>query len=177
MPIKQRVAVVSCIVLFLSTNSYRAYAHQLIPDTTHTTGAILHMTPNDDPVAGTVTGIYYEMQSKELVSKAAITMMVESSEGGIREVLPVVVTNETVSSSFTFPNKNLYYLTLTVTPIDDRRVIIIRSPVRIIASSKGANPARKVPSAIRVGIVVTVWAFTALVVVGFKNRKKIIKSS
>lgn len=60
-------------VLTIMSFSQKAYAHVLVSDESNTVGAVLHITPDDDPIAGESAHIFFDVQDKN--SLAALTAL------------------------------------------------------------------------------------------------------
>ena len=103
--------VLSAAGLLLYTPSVSAHVH--ITDTTKEIGAILHIQPDDDPVAGESSHIYYDIQNQSLMSERSnIRLAVKSDEGSTD--VPITVNNNGINADYTFPTIGAYTLILSV---------------------------------------------------------------
>jgi hypothetical protein len=153
-----------------------AMAHVLVVDTTGKVGAVLHVTPDDDPIAGATTGIYYEVQTKESLEKSIINLTIKSDTGSIQESIPVSTHGRTIASAFDFPIRGLYYIDLTITP-QDSAPIIFHTSERVTQGISGASAANPVPVWANAGLILSVWSLFLLSIAGFRHRKQIVKQS
>ena len=155
-----------------------ALAHILVADSSNTAGAVLHVTPEDDPVAGETTGIYYEVGSKIDLKSSKVSLIISSDTGGINLAIPVTIHDQTVSAGFNFPVRGLYFLTLRIAPNEKTgKEIVFTSSQRVTHSLKGANPAVEVPTWARAGLILSVWAVLLLLLVAIKRRRLIAGQS
>jgi hypothetical protein len=154
-----------------------ASAHVVVPDTTGKTGAIFHVTPDDDPIAGATTGLYYELDPSSNLQTATATLLITSASGGISETVPATLKGQTVSASFDFPVRDLYYLSLSVVPADHSLPALTFNSSQRITHSSGANPEVVVPIWAKLGILASVWSLTLLFLTAIRRRRAIIKKS
>ncbi len=99
-------------------------AHEL--ETNQTVGAVLHMSPEDDPIVGEQTGFYFEFKDKESKfspEKCVCTFSIEESGKEIysqnlfqNNTTPTL---ENASAYFTFPKKAIYKVKIVGEPIED----------------------------------------------------------
>jgi hypothetical protein len=154
----------------------RAEAHVLIADTTNKIGAIVHFSPDDEPVAGGISGIYFDVPSNIDIALSNPELEIDSSNGSIRELVPVTINGQTISAAFEFPLRDLYNIDLSFSP-PGRTPLQFHYSVRITSSLYGANPSPHVAAWVKVGLLLSVWSLLALIVVAIKQRKEIAKAS
>lgn len=158
-----------------------AQAHVLIPDNTEKIGAILHLSPDDDPVARKLTGIHFEVQASIDLKKSAANMVVESGDGGIKETIPAVTDGTAVFAQVVFPLPGLYYVTLVIDPPGSNPASsqprTFRTAVQVTRIANGTKVTPHVPEWAKVGLVLTQWLMAALVLIIIGRRKRIIKQS
>lgn len=100
--------------LFLLLNTPIANAHVLITDTTEQIGAILHVQPDDDPIAGTEDTLFFDIQNKNLPETISNINLTITDAQGKTQVIPTTSRKNTVSAKYTFPAQGLYTLTLSL---------------------------------------------------------------
>lgn len=109
------------LILFLSILPSQASAHVLKSDST--VGAVIHVTPDDDPVAGEPTDFYFEFKDTENKFKPENC----NCQGAILQNGTEIYSSslfqnstnpslENASFSFTFPEKNIYKVKVTGNP-------------------------------------------------------------
>lgn len=108
--------VLYCLILifcFVIAIPKPADAHVLITDNTGTIGAILHITPDDDPIAGQPSSLYFDIQNKSFSKHShKLELSITNDEGQVTQV-PVFVAGSSVSASYTFPQQGVYKIILT----------------------------------------------------------------
>jgi hypothetical protein len=87
-----------------------AAAHVLLSDTSHRIGAILHIDPGDDPIAGQPSTIILLLQQTMSVDTGA-TLHVSGI--GIATDLPMHAHGQYLSARYTFPAQGQYTLRIT----------------------------------------------------------------
>lgn len=150
-----------------------ASAHVLLTDTTGSVGAILHIMPDDDPVAGESSDIYFDRQGA--ASKAAeVKLTVTSSEGDVSEVR-LDTTNSLSTGEYTFPAQGVYELAFTSK--GESGTYVFQQSQRVsrgVMVSGAATQQHIWAEALMVGSVV---GFFALLVIMFNRRKQIAQQS
>lgn len=87
-----------------------ALAHVLIMDDTGTKGAILHITPDDNPIAGEPAALYLDIQDG---AKSSANLTVEDTNG-TAETVEARVDGSLAVFAYTFPAQGVYRLTFRV---------------------------------------------------------------
>lgn len=87
-----------------------ASAHVLITDETQTRGAILHIVPDDDPVAGKPATIFFDTQGGLLIEASQVTLTITASESGTNTPIETKRDGSLVTAQYTFPSQGLYQL-------------------------------------------------------------------
>ncbi len=106
-------------VFIASSNT--AYAHVL--KTNGSVGAVMHVTPDDDPIAGEESGFYFEFKDKENKFKPENCDCTISILQSGKEIFsqPLFSNNadpslSNASFSFTFPQRDVYKIKITGKP-------------------------------------------------------------
>lgn len=92
-----------------------ANAHVLITNDSKRFSAILHVEPDDDPVAGTKDDIFFDIQSKFLENEDFSATLTIKDPSGQQVELPVAIHQNTIRATYAFPSQGAYELTLTIT--------------------------------------------------------------
>lgn len=88
-------------------------AHILIKDETSTKGAILHIQPGDDPVAGKPATLYFDTQSK---NDSRVIPIITNDETKVTETLSSVQASGSLTTiPYTFPAQGTYTLQFNIT--------------------------------------------------------------
>ncbi len=108
-------------MLALAAAPISATAHSLKID--GTVGAVLHLSPSDDPLAGPVTSGYLEFKSDAQAfefSDYDISLSVSAQSGNVAHAIPKEDLKETsentLAFSYAFPKKGVYQLTVAGAP-------------------------------------------------------------
>lgn len=104
-----------CAFLCMSTAS--AKAHVLIADTTNEIGAVLHISPDDDPIAGEPSELFFEIQSKAVSVNSHSFVLTVTDSVGVKVYVPINPTGNTVSATYTFHSQGVYTIVLLAEPL------------------------------------------------------------
>lgn len=96
-----------------------AFAHVL--ETANSIGAVLHVEPHDDPIAGQPSKIRFAVTDKSgrFQAKQCNCTLTISRDGSSQSYSPTLLDQSSVTFSATFPEKAVYTLTLTGNPQED----------------------------------------------------------
>lgn len=83
-------------------------AHVLITDESHTKGAILHLTPDDDPIAGQEATLYFDTQAHT----NAVSVSIQSEDGEVSNIA-MKLEGALATARYIFPTQGVYRLTFT----------------------------------------------------------------
>lgn len=87
-----------------------ASAHVLVTDQAGTQGAILHIIPDDDPVAGQTARLYFETQDGLLEGKASQVELTVTNSAGQVTPIKTAIDKTLVTANYTFPAQGVYQL-------------------------------------------------------------------
>lgn len=100
------------LVVALIFSAGSASAHVLIKDATGAKGAILHIQPDDDPIAGERATLYFDMQSE---SNSTVQLTIKNDKTAEKITLePVAVKGSLATIAYTFPAQGTFGLTFEV---------------------------------------------------------------
>ena len=173
---RTRIALVAVAILAIIafTNSPRAYAHVLIHDTGGANGAILHIVPDDDPIAGKKATLFFDMQARAgKDTKVNLTIRREGAD----EAVPVKTSldGSLATADFIFPSQGVYYLEYEVKSANT--VSLFKQSTRV---SRGTvvGAVNKPRHGWAEGLLVAcAGIIAALAVVAFNRRHDIAKQS
>jgi hypothetical protein len=103
-------------VTWLVCKPNAATAHILVMDSTEQVGAVVHITPDDDPIAGEPASIYMDIQGAAISDQSHEYSFTVTDVSGAEVSLPIAAAGSTVSIGYAFPQQGHYRLTLTATP-------------------------------------------------------------
>lgn len=116
-----------------------ASAHVLLVDRQANIAAVLHINPDDDPVAGEPSELYFDVQDADSDTRIPYSayQLVITDEQNNNTVVRTVASNNTVGVEYTFPTRGLYRLNLRSNPgYDSLQKISLQTSVRV---SRGAG--------------------------------------
>jgi hypothetical protein len=112
-------------LLLVLLSSTQAFAHVL--ETDGPIGAVFHVSPDDDPIAGEPADFFFEFKDREnrfTPSQCDCTVAIsQHNEEIFVSSLTAHSTDpnlESASFSFTFPQKDIYTITITGKPMDGK---------------------------------------------------------
>lgn len=108
--------ILICFILALALvaiNAPSTSAHILITDTTSTKGAILHINPDDDPVAGKTASLFFDLQGQDIT---AANLIIRDESSG--KVVPLDIDGTLVAAEYVFPAQGVYEIEFTVQSAD-----------------------------------------------------------
>ncbi len=159
------------VSLLLSTT---AQAHILITDNTKTYGSILHIIPDDDPIAGQESTLYFDMQNRLVNNNTRVVLTIKDTRGNLAS--PAIKIDGTLATAkHTFAVQGLYELVFAVR--SDAESYIFTHTQRVsrgIASSALDNPSYVWAEAL---IITTTTGLLLLLTTGIRHRHSIAKQS
>ncbi len=170
MTIRKLPALFFCLSLALAIlHAAGTSAHELLRDTNGRNGAILHIAPNDDPVAGEISGLDYRLQLKPAVPGGVhlkITKML-----GTTETIPVILKNGIVTAEYAFPSRGIYTIELSIAQAA-QQPNIFSYDVRVNRGLTGHSQSVSTPIWATLGVIGSVWGMSALTAIAYKYRKR-----
>jgi hypothetical protein len=119
---RKKITVISfficTLISVLAVSSKKVEAHVLLTDDTGKIGAILHVSPDDDPIAGEPSSLFYELQGDTFLQHLHAVSVEIVNERGESAGTNVSLSGSSASSSYTFPEQGIYTITLTATTLD-----------------------------------------------------------
>lgn len=112
-----RYLLIGLAVLLAAVSSQPAHAHTLIADDSKTKGAILHLTPDDDPIAGQPSTLFFDVQNTATDTDAVVTLTVKKD--GEQAEVQAKLDGSLATFDYTFPSQGVYSLVFSV-PSSDR---------------------------------------------------------
>lgn len=168
--------IVLLLLLFVGLNvllSKPAFAHVLIGDDTKTVGAVLHIVPDDDPIAGQQSSLYFDIQNTKLNennTKLTITNLATNEAVNV----PIKVEKSSVNADYTFPTQGVYQLSLTAN--SDKNYIFNYSQ-RVSRGVIGSTLDKPTYPLATIALIFSTTSFLFLLIIMFNHRKEIKKRS
>lgn len=149
-----------------------AEAHVLLKDTVAGKGAILHVTPDDDPVAGEQTSFLFDIQDASPGKERSVAKLTIVDDQHNETSIPARVQGNTVAAAYIFPRQGLYTLNLNM-QLGDRKTHRFTESLRVSHGAINDVTVRSTPLWAGVGMLCTVIAVIALAAMAFSRRKTI----
>lgn len=151
-----------------------ASAHVLIVDTTDSKGAILHINPGDNPVAGERSVIIFDTD-KEMLDKNSQVRLDITNHDGATDQVKTEVEGPLAAAEYVFPSRGVYQLTFTVTTGGDQLTFNYSQRVsRGLASSVINQPSYEWA---KILLLATSIGMALLLILAFNNRRQIKSQS
>ena len=155
-------------------------AHVLLKDKTTNTGAILHINPDDDPIAGEETIMFVDIQdsaSSTRLPYGAYDFFI-TNEAGERQNVPMEAGGSINTVVYTFPNRGVYTLEVASKPAyDSLQPVHMTYSLRVsrgIGTAYVTNQANEWATPL---LIMCVTGFVLLCITAFHNRKAIFVHS
>lgn len=103
-------------ILFLGAISFTrpAQAHMFSKDTMSSSGAVLHITPDDDPIAGEPAILTFSIHGLSATQEQKSATMVITDSHNQEATLLAHINGDGVTATYTFPQQGLYKITLSI---------------------------------------------------------------
>ncbi len=101
------------IIFAVVFSSQPVNAHILITDDSRTKGAVLHISPDDDPIAGQPSTIFFDIQNTALSENATTTLTI--SKDGEQNEVTAKLDGSLATFEYTFSAQGMYKLSFQVT--------------------------------------------------------------
>lgn len=145
-------------------------AHVLLSDSEGKVGSILHITPDDDPIAGEPSNLFFDIQDRKVTEKTHSFTVKIIAEDGAEALAPINISGSNINASYTFPRQGAYSIVLSAEPTDtNNRALYFKQAQRISRGVAGDQPVQTHVWA-EMGIVASCSALIALGIVAFNKR-------
>lgn len=151
----------------------KVLAHVLISDDTKSIGAVLHIVPDDDPIAGQQANLFFDIQTQKINKDTAKLTITDTATSEAANV-PVKVNDNTVTADYTFPVQGVYRLSLTVSSDKTYSFNYSQRVSRGVMGSALDKPTYPLAS---LALVFCGTAFLFLLIILFNHRKELWRHS
>lgn len=156
-----------------------ASAHVLLIDRQANIAAVLHVNPDDDPVAGQPSQLFFDVQdndSQVRVPYSAYELAV-TNEADATVVVRMQSNGSTVSADYTFPSQGLYRLSLrSASTYNGPQKVSLDTSLRISRGEGLFKAEERYPWA-TAGMYIGAVALIMLMIQAVNNRKSIVAYS
>lgn len=155
-----------------------AAAHVLFIDQRTNIAAVFHANPNDDPVAGEMSELFFDIQDKNSSVRIPYSGydLVITDEAGQRTTVRMSASGSTVQAKYTFPSQGLYLLSVQSQPeYDEFQKVSINGSLRV---TRGVGVSAKPDSSLPlIGLIGSGTGMFLLGITFTNNRHKILRNS
>lgn len=163
------IASLMIVLVPLSTS-----AHVLVMDATDSSGAILHIMPDDDPIAGEEAEIYFDRQVDSGRETAEVTLTIRDSLGVETRVATKTSENLT-TARYVFDQQGVYTLVFSVK--DGVKESIYEHTQRVMRGALASESSLAVHPWAEALLVFCVVGMAVLFVIFFNRRTEISQHS
>lgn len=168
------LVAITTLLLLSALISSQAHAHVLIVDTTDSKGAILHINPGDNPVAGQKSAIIFDTDKDVLDKDSRVLLSITSDDGTVDEI-KAEVDGPLAAAEYTFPARGVYQLSFAVITGDETLTFNYSQRVsRGLATSEVNQPSHEGAKILLLGSSV---GLVLLAILAFNNRRQIKSQS
>ena len=108
------VALITGILLASVIFSLQASAHVLVTDSSGEKGAILHIIPDDEPIAGEEAELFLDTQGGLLNNTSTVSFSVTRQNSNVTVEVPVSIKDSLVTAKYVFPARGVYVLSYDI---------------------------------------------------------------
>jgi hypothetical protein len=161
--------IIAAVLLFPASAS----AHVLVKDQTRGTGAILHLNPDDDPIAGERATLFFDIRDTSIHPESSQARLTITDDQSTTAVVSSELLGSSVSADYIFPRQGLYQIKLAITQGGKTTHIFLHSQ-RVSRGIIGSGTVNGAPAWAEIGVLCTLIAaaFTGIIVF---NRRDAIK--
>ncbi len=173
------VALLAAMLPVLMLTNDTVQAHVLFIDNNTNVAAVFHSNPNDDPVAGEPSELFFDIQDQNSTVRIPYTgyELFITDETGNETKLTTTASGSSVKIDYTFPSQGLYLLSLRSQPkYDAFQKVVIDGSLRI---ERGAGVSSKVENKTPqiLGLIASLTAAAVLSITFINNRAVILRYS
>ncbi len=165
------------LIIFIAPTS----AHVTYKDDSNNSLVVLHVTPDDDPIAGNETSLFFSLKDEHLSSdKNIYRLLITNSDNLTIEVSTYAIEKLSFGAKYIFPTPGRYKLKLVI------------EPVYIYATENSSNSTFEYELEVNRGVYTEskskskiLWAYVVFIPITlislflgltlYRNRKKILK--
>ncbi len=173
-------AILSCVIaLSILYMPATTRAHVLITEPVYGAGAVVHINPNDDPVAGDTAVLYYELGGGQLNAGEYDFLLIVHREGRLVAEAPAqVLGSSSVRVEYVFPAQGLYQLELRAVSRFGKEPTAFTQSLQVTRGvGGGAGAAHPSHARAEIGVVMTPVALIAILIYIVNHRHEIAQFS
>lgn len=155
----------------------RASAHVLLSDQYKQSGAVLHINPDDDPVAGEPSGLFFDIQDKA-VNQENYSFSLSIEQDTQRILAPITIQDSGIYASYTFPAQGVYKIILSAEPVNiANKPLVFVHTQRISRGIQSGAAIQKTHLWAEIGVIAGLSGFMVLGIIIFNRRKALAEYS
>lgn len=167
----KRIAIIAIVLLgALMLPVQPVSAHVFISDSIGTKGAILHINPDDDPIAGQSSTLFLDTQIS--LRRAVLTI---TAQTGTVTTIDATITGSLATFTYTFPTQGAYTLNFETTT--DTTHDTFSYTQRVSRGSATTTLIKPVHTWAELLLISSCIGLGVLAIIAFNHRKAIAKHS
>lgn len=153
-----------------------AYAHVLLREDSGELSAVLHINPDDDPIADRAADLFFDLESRQqLAAGTPVTITVQKPDGGLDSMHRQLDANGDIGLEYTFTSKGSYLLRLEIVGRDGSTLMLSHS--QHVTRGKAADPSLHQHPLAEFILVVSISIFAILTILAIVHRREIGRKS
>lgn len=150
-----------------------AAAHVLIGDETRSVGAILHITPDDDPVAGEQSSIAFIIEGQAVSNKTHAFTLHAIDGQNQKSYISIQANGSTITAAYAFPVQGVYELILVAEPLTGRGKTLTFRHDQLVARGEAAEATDNVAASLgaQLGLITALTALLIIIATVYSRRK------
>lgn len=170
----KKIFISLIVLLAILVPADSATAHVLITDETNTRGAILHIVPGDDPVAGQTATLFFDAEGGLWQDEKDIQLTITDS-AGISDKVEVSASGNLATANYTFKTQGVYELVYRID--SGSQIYVFKHSQRVSRGAGSSALDRPVYAWAEALLVASGVAFIILLILFFNRRAAIAKQS
>ena len=177
--IKKIAATMFLIGLIVFSVTVKANAHVFFTDDTGSSGVILHVLPDDDPIAGQPTNLFFDIQDKNLnTEKYDYTLVVTDEKNIQTQAITDAVGPNSIAVTYIFPSQGIFSLKLAALPSNapsnsSQDPVTFSYSQRVTRGASGSPLDQKRYAWAEFGLMLGICALILLVILAISQRTRI----
>lgn len=159
---------------FMFVPAHSVSAHVLVTDETNTNGAILHINPDDDPIAGEQATLYFDAQNQLIKPDSSVVLTIKDADGN-EQVVETEISSSLVTANFIFPRQGVYDISYVL--INNGNTYIFKKSQRVSRGVTGGASFNQTYAWAEALLVLSGVSFVLLLILAFNRRKEIAEQS
>jgi hypothetical protein len=162
----RRLAIIAAALVLNVFTGDITRAHVVVSDISSSQTAVLHIMPDDDPIAGETSIVYFDLQSTNNGNARSVELLVERDS--FREKVVMDVKDSLATGSTVFPEQGVYKLVFQVTYADSKATYAVTQRVtRGVAGDSANSPQHTWAEAV---LIVSGLSLLSLGVIAWNRR-------